>query len=217
MGLTEIEYGSLASSKVVNDNFSYLESEIAALSDDMTSKNANYSSQVATLNASVTSLLEYKESFIQTGMILPYTSSTVPDGFLLCDGSEVAVDDYEDLYDVIGTTYGSSDSTTFCLPDLRNRTLWGAGTYSLGDYVESALPNIKGEFRLSGTEGSSAVTGAFTADTKGGSWGKGHDNSKSNPLMVFDASTYNSDTTVYSDDCTIVQPPALAVKFIIKY
>ena len=217
MGLTEIEYGSLASSTVINDNFNYLASEISSLSDTFDTKTAAYSSQVATLTTSVDSLLEYKESFIQTGMILPSTLSTVPDGFLLCDGSEVAVDDYEDLYDVIGTTYGSTDSTTFCLPDLRDRTLWGAGTNTLGDYVDSQLPNIKGQFRLAGTEGSSSVSGAFSAGSKGGSWGVGHDSGAKNPLMYFDASDYNSDTTVYSDDCTIVQPPVLTVKFIIKY
>ena len=214
MGLTEIEYGSLASSEVINNNFNYLASEITSLSDSFDTKTASYSSQVATLTSSVDNLLGYKEAFIQTGLILPSVLSSVPDGFLLCDGSEVEVSDYEDLYDVIGTTYGSSDSTTFCLPDLRNKTLWGAGTNSLGTSITSKLPNIKGQFRLAGTEGSSSVSGAFSSGSSGGSYGTGHESGAKNPLMYFNASDYNS---IYSSSCTIVQPPALVIKFIIKY
>lgn len=218
MGLIEIEYGSLASSKDMNDNFNYLDSEISTLADEITTKTASFSSTVATLNTSVNRVMDLKESFVQTGMILSTLSSDIPDGYLLCDGSEILVADFEELYSVIGTTYGSSDSTSFCLPDLRDKTLWGVGTSILGTTLTSQLPNIKGAFRLTGTEGSSAVSGAFAAGKKGGSWGKGHESSASNPLMEFDASTYpDEETSVYSDECTIVQPPALVVNFIIKY
>ena len=167
MGLIEIEYGSLASSKVMNDNFNYLESEIALLADDITTSTAGFSSKVATLNESVSSVLSLRDSFIQVGMIAVSLDNMIPEGFLLCDGSEVSIADFEDLFNVIGTTYGSSDSTTFCLPDLRDKTLWGVGSFTLGTYLTSKLPNIKGEFRLTGTEGSSAVSGAFTAGKKG--------------------------------------------------
>lgn len=214
MSLTEIEYGALASSAVLNSNFNYLESEIATLSENIDQRVSGFSSQVATLNLSVTNLLSYKSSFIAVGMILPYPSSNVPEGYLSCDGSELLISDFEDLYEVIGKTFGSTDSTTFCLPDLRNKTLWGCGVNSVGNVLTSKLPNIKGQFRLQGTEGSSAVSGAFKAGPKGGSWGVGHDNSSTNPLMLFDASTYND---VYSDECQIVQPPALTVNYIIKY
>ena len=214
MSLTEIEYGSLASSRVLNDNFNYLLSQINTVSGNLTAQSASVASQIATLNTSITNLLDYREAFIAVGMILPYLGSVVPDGYLLCDGSELNVSDFEDLYEVIGTTYGSTDSTKFNLPDLRDKTLWGIGENTLGTEIESGLPNIKGQFRLYGTEGSSAVSGAFSAGTKGGSYGKGHSASASNPLMQFDASTYNS---IYSDECSIVQPPALAVQFIVKY
>lgn len=217
MGLTKIEYGSLASSKILNDNFNFLETEISDLAENLTNKTANFSSQVATLNFNVENLLKFKQTFIQTGMIIPTVIPEVPLGFLLCDGSELNVEDYKDLYDVIGKTYGSSDSTKFCLPDLRDKTLWGNGENELGVYLDSKLPNIKGTFRLAGTEGSSSLTGAFTAGKKGGYRGGGHEPNAYNPLMTFDASLYNPEKTVYSDDCTIVQPPALVMKFIIKY
>ncbi len=218
MSLIEIEYGSLASSKDLNDNFNFLASQISTLSDNISTKVAGFSSNVATLNSSINKIMDLKESFIQVGTIVFSLKKVIPDGFLLCDGSELLVSDFEDLYDVIGTTFGSSDSTKFCLPDLRNKTLWGANSSSLFEYKTSKLPNLKGTFRLSGTENSSSVTGAFSAGKKGGSRGYGHDSGSVNPLMTFDASTYpDAETSIYSDECTIVQPPAVTGNFIIKY
>ena len=214
MSIKEIEYGALASSSELNDNFHYLEKEVGKLSDLITSKTASFASNVATLNATIKEFLDYKTSFIKTGMIMITVENVVPEGFLLCDGSEVNVSDYPDLYKIIGTMFGSSDSTKFGLPDLRNKTLWGADVAELGSELKSKLPNIKGQFRLTGTEGSSSVSGAFEVGSKGGAWGRGHESSASNPLLRFNANKY---CDVYSDDVSVVQPPALAVNFIIKY
>lgn len=214
MSLIEIEYGSLASSADVNNNFQYLDNKVSGLSDLITTKTASFASNVATLNTNVTSVMNCKDSFLQPGMIIGTFAAVVPKGFLLCDGSEVNVADYPDLYEVIGTTFGSSDSTKFCLPNLCDKTLWGSGSSDVCAELKSKLPNITGQFRLAGTEGSSSVSGAFSAGTKGGSWGTGHDTGASNPLMKFDAS---KSSQVYSDDVSIVQPPAIVVNFIIKY
>lgn len=52
------------------------------------------------------------------GMIKPFAGTTVPTGYLLCDGSAVSRTTYADLFAAIGTTYGSGDgSTTFNLPN----------------------------------------------------------------------------------------------------
>ena len=54
---------------------------------------------------------------------------TVPDGWLLCDGSAVSRTEYADLFDEIGTVWGEGDgTTTFNLPDARGRTFRGTGT-----------------------------------------------------------------------------------------
>lgn len=61
------------------------------------------------------------------GSITPYTKSNIPEGFLVCDGSEVSRNDYSDLFAVIGTTYGSGDgSSTFNLPSLGGRVVIGS-------------------------------------------------------------------------------------------
>lgn len=211
MSLKDIEYGSLASSSDMNNNFRYLENEIGGLSDLITEKTATFSSNVATLNSSVKDVLAYKSSFFQTGMIISTVSSIVPDGFLLCDGSEVYVADYPDLYEVIGTTFGSSDSTKFCLPDLRDKTLWGVGTSELGVSLTSKLPNIKGRIGNIDITGASS-TGAFY---RSGSSGKLENyGGSADPNVYFDASRVSD---VYSDGVSIVQPPALVVNFVIKY
>ena len=62
---------------------------------------------------------------IPIGTILPYSGATAPYGYLLCDGSEQEISKYRDLYNVIGTTYGTpfrgQSGLTFVLPDMRGR------------------------------------------------------------------------------------------------
>ena len=209
MSLTEIEYGSLASSAVLNGNFNFLQDKITELSSLITSETSSYSATVATLNKSINDLLEMKDSFIPTGTIIISQSPEIPKGFLLCDGSEIKIADYQDLYDVIGTTYGQSDSTTFCIPDLKNKTVWGSGSVDVGTTVDAGLPNIEGHFTVGGGYGGYR-DGAFyhwsSSDCNqnyGGSGsGWGFDASKSNSIYG------NSDT---------VQPPAVVTNFVIKY
>lgn len=66
------------------------------------------------------------------GEIVTYAGSTnpYPTMWLDCDGSSLLRADYPDLFTVIGTTYGSADSTHFNLPDLRGRAIVDAGTGS---------------------------------------------------------------------------------------
>ena len=71
---------------------------------------------------------------MEIGSIVAYTSATIPEGFLLCDGSAISRDDYSDLFSVIGVTYGSGDgSTTFNLPNLAGRVTLGISSgYAIG-------------------------------------------------------------------------------------
>lgn len=61
-------------------------------------------------------------------------SSTVPEGWFLCDGSAISRTAYAGLFAAIGTTWGPGDGvTTFNIPDFRGRTLIGAGgAYAVG-------------------------------------------------------------------------------------
>lgn len=64
-----------------------------------------------------------------TGAVVAFAGASAPDGWLICDGSAVSRSTYDALFAVIGTAYGVGDgSTTFTLPDMRGRTVIGAGT-----------------------------------------------------------------------------------------
>lgn len=64
------------------------------------------------------------------GTIVPYGGTTAPEGWFLCDGSEILRSEYLDLFNIIGYNFrppsqinaGPNDSSThFALPDLRGR------------------------------------------------------------------------------------------------
>ena len=150
------------------------------------------------------------------GTVLSFAGLTPPNGYLLCDGATYAVADYQDLYDVIGNTYGG-DGEYFNVPNLIDRFIQGSDTS--GTEKEAGLPNIEGEAWIRVREGGSTAdsieqtTGAFTR-------GSSHnykratavaDDSESKSLKI-DASLSNA---IYGNSDT-VQPPALTMVYIIK-
>lgn len=63
------------------------------------------------------------------GEIRQWPASALPDAkWLVCDGSSQLRTAYASLYAILGTRYGSADSTHFNLPDYRGRTLVGQDT-----------------------------------------------------------------------------------------
>jgi microcystin-dependent protein len=69
------------------------------------------------------------DGLIPPGSMMFWPVATPPLGWLLCDGSAVSRATYPDLYNRIGTLFGAGDgSTTFNLPDSRDRVIMGFGT-----------------------------------------------------------------------------------------
>lgn len=65
---------------------------------------------------------------VPVATILPFAGSVAPEGFMLCDGTELLASEYVDLFTVIGSTYGADQAAgSFKLPDLRGRTPVGVG------------------------------------------------------------------------------------------
>jgi hypothetical protein len=59
-----------------------------------------------------------------TGSIVLYSGTSIPSGFLRCDGENVSRTTYKNLFDLIGVKYGSGDGTnTFALPNLSHAVL----------------------------------------------------------------------------------------------
>ena len=70
---------------------------------------------------------------IPTATIVPWSSSSVPTGFLECNGAAVSRSTYSALFAIVGTTYGAGDgATTFNVPDLQDNVAIGkSGTKAL--------------------------------------------------------------------------------------
>jgi microcystin-dependent protein len=63
---------------------------------------------------------------VPTGAVFNLATTTVPTGYLECDGSAVSRTTYADLFAAIGTVWGSGNgSTTFNVPDLRGEFVRG--------------------------------------------------------------------------------------------
>ena len=77
------------------------------------------------------------------GSVEMFAGSSVPVGWLLCNGAAVSRTTYAGLFAAVGTTWGSSDgSTTFNVPNMVDRYPRGAGATALGGSVGAdTLPN----------------------------------------------------------------------------
>ena len=154
-------------------------------------------------------------SAIPSGVAFPYAGKTVPSGFMACNGGTISRTTYAKLFAAIGTAWGAGDgSTTFKLPDWRNRTVMGANSASeVGTYLESGAPNItgwhgghaykSGDHNETGGAfyGMDEIHGGAGATTNCNVWKMGFDASLSSP--IYGASD-------------IIQPPAGKALWIIK-
>lgn len=158
------------------------------------------------------------ETIVLPGTIQMYLGTTIPNGYLLCNGGTIQRSQYPRLVPVLGNipAFRGDGSTTLVLPNLHDRFLQMTTDLSkVGQYVEAGLPNITGGFtglwRSDG--GSPDFYGASyyepSAPAIAGSGG--------NPEAIrgarFDASRANS---LYGSSTT-VQPPAVRIFPLIKF
>ena len=154
--------------------------------------------------------------YVPVGTLLHGLYADAPTGFLLCNGQEVAIESFPELYAVIGKleVCQSANEGMFKVPDLRGRVLEGADG-NLGNRIEAGLPNIKGNVKTSIYSFVEEDKGAFSLEyfTPSQAYWHGVDNFSVYSVR-FDASKSNP---IYSDDCNTVQMPAVCVNYIIKY
>ena len=158
---------------------------------------------------------------VPVGTVLPFAGSSTPSGYVLCNGAAVSRTTYAALFAVIGTTYGAGNgSTTFNLPNYTDKFLQGHTT--AGTSKSAGLPNITGftasfpwtaENHGAWTQSSGGTAGPTGAFYTGGWARSGKKDGREGQSTYFDASRSNS---IYGGSTT-VQPPAVTVRFCIKY
>ena len=167
------------------------------------------------------------------GAIYPFGGTDIPVSFLLCDGSAVSRTDYEDLFAVIGTAFGTGDgSTTFNLPDLREAVPKGAGLtgktvgahldavgLAVGEFLDDRVENISGSYdarvmRSGSTDYDIVVDpqGAFKVSDKAGT-SYGYVNSSGQTTKI-NHITFDSSNVARTGDTTEVK--SVGVNYIIK-
>lgn len=79
------------------------------------------------------------------GEIRLFGSNFNPAGWAFCDGSLLPIDQFDALFNLIGTTYGGDGVTTFALPDLRGRVPihYGQGPGLSNNYVIGELGGVE--------------------------------------------------------------------------
>jgi microcystin-dependent protein len=74
------------------------------------------------------------------GQVIAVGFNFAPINWALCNGQVLPISQYQELYAVIGTTYGGDGLNTFALPDLRGRVVVGAGQGpGLQTYVQGQM------------------------------------------------------------------------------
>ena len=141
---------------------------------------------------------------------MPYAGSASPTGYLLCDGSEVPIASYQDLYKVIGTTYGTGvNPNTFKLPDLRGRFALGKDNMDNNLTVQDTDNNP-----VDAGGGSAGRVTDTSAESLGGSAGNEAKDISDNAVGQGTQYTQDTGTGVYSN--VNVMNPYLTLNYIIR-
>lgn len=218
-----LQNSEVADAISVNENFTYLDNRITSTAASIYTNNSTFESQLASLNNSVQTALSAADSKSRPiGQPIPRLDDTKYDDEIRLEGAAIPRTDYAALFAIYGTTYGEGDgSTTFKLPDLRDRTLWGSET--AGGYLDGELPNITGWWQVDGTDCYSVGDGAFAEQRSYKGAGNDHSTGQSNAVrgFNFDASLMrygeNQDVQIYKADTQLVRPTSIKVRWVTRF
>lgn len=114
-------------------------------------------------------LKNFGKTVVPIGSVIFYLGTTIPDGYLLCNGASLSRTEYQELFEVLGTKCGAVDSAHFNLPDTHHRFLEGTTSVSeVGQYIASGLPNSRGGSPYVHTTNVTAGSGAISWDIQNG-------------------------------------------------
>jgi len=166
---------------------------------------------------------------IPTATIVPWSSSSVPTGFLECNGAAVSRSTYSALFAIVGTTYGAGDgATTFGLPDLQDNVALGkSGTKALastgGANTVQSTGNVGGS--TANATLSTAQLASHSHSGGGNTWNFFPNFGSPSPRGVLGPNTGSTGSgtghshnlsATFTGDSTSVLQPYIAVIYIIK-
>jgi len=162
---------------------------------------------------------------VPSGSLFMWPTAAAPTGYLLCDGTAVSRSTYAALFAVVGTTFGVGDgSTTFNLPDYRDRMPIGAGTTYSAASTGGSKDAIVVSHTHSVTDSGHNHTIPQGFNNGGDGYGDGLSDTPNAYTFVSTVNTINSGTSTTgisiasagSSGTNANLPPYLGIYFIIK-
>ena len=142
---------------------------------------------------------------IPAGVIVAWAGSTAPDGWLLCDGSEVSRTTYAALWAICSTTFGSTSGSTFTLPNLQGRAIYGTSA----SIARAATSTAIGAAFAPGSSTTGSTTAGITVTT--GTTNSTTDKDVNNSITVVTGVTSVAHTHTTSGSL-----PGISLNYIIK-
>lgn len=163
---------------------------------------------------------------VLVGEISAFAGSTIPQGFLFCDGSAVSRTTYANLFAVIGTSFGAGDgSTTFNLPDMRGRVIVGYKSTDT-DFDTVGKTGGANTINLAHTHTENAhthtISGTTSADGNGNNTdlGSTYTVTGSSHTHTFSGTSGNASATTTDSQLSATQDnkkPYIALKYMIRF
>ena len=162
---------------------------------------------------------------VPAGSIFTFASTTVPSGYLECNGAAVSRSTYATLFAAISTTFGVGDgSATFNLPDLRGQFVrgWANNATGTGDDGRSFASSQSDQNKTHGhtasvtDPGHKHVTKGHGTQDDGGSNVTGSTSGGTSSTSMNDANTGIS-VSVASDGGAEVRVKNIALMYVIKF
>ncbi len=162
---------------------------------------------------------------VPAGTVFTFASTTVPSGYLECNGAAVSRSTYATLFAAISTTFGVGDgSATFNLPDLRGQFVrgWANNATGTGDDGRSFASSQSDQNKTHGhtasvtDPGHRHVTKGHGTQDDGGSNLTGSTSGGTSSTSMNDANTGIS-VSVASDGGAEVRVKNIALMYVIKF
>ena len=196
------------------NNIANIEGDITTLQNEMEAVELLAASTATALNDNF-----YR--FNPTGTVLTFAGSTLPTGYLFCNGAEVSQTTYADLFAVIGNTYSANRVTSpsagnFFLPDMRGLFVCGAGQpqSSSFNFVYNTYNKSLGDFNQMSTQNHTHKV-STSSGTQSCQLGSATARNNATQTATTNSGIYYADgTTNMIKDAT--EPFNIAINYIIK-